>query len=197
MKTPLDEIYWNTRYLENKAPWDIGNISTPLKDYIDQLSDKSISILVPGAGNAYEAEYLFKNEFDSVFICDLASEPLKSFQRRCPDFPSQQLLQQNFFDLKENSYDLIIEQTFFCAIDPELRQAYADKVHRLLKPGGKLVGLLFNDVFQAEGPPFGGTAKEYREYFKGKFLFKTFETASNSIKPRAGRELFINLVKAS
>lgn len=193
--TELDETYWNSRYIENKAGWDLGSISTPLKDYFDQLPDKTISILIPGAGNAYEAEYLFEQGFKNSYLCDLAKVPLKNFQKRCPGFDPNHLLHQNFFDLEENKYDLIVEQTFFCAIDPLLRKDYAEKVFRLLKPGGKLVGVLFNDTFSSAGPPFGGSADEYRAYFKDLFQFKTFETAYNSIKPRAGRELFINLIK--
>lgn len=192
----LNEAYWNSRYLEDKAGWDLGSISTPLKDYFDQLTDKTISILVPGAGNAYEVEYLFERGFKNTFLCDLAEAPLQNFQRRCPGFNPAHLLKQNFFNLEENKYDLIVEQTFFCAIDPTLRKAYAEKAFRLLKPGGKLVGVLFSDIFSSPGPPFGGTAEEYQGYFKDLFKFKTFETAHNSINPRAERELFINLIKA-
>ncbi|MFS4468005.1 hypothetical protein [Maribacter sp. 2210JD10-5] len=48
-----EENYWTKRYHEEETGWDIGYPSTPLKAYIDQLEDKMISILIPGAGNAY------------------------------------------------------------------------------------------------------------------------------------------------
>ena len=54
----LSQSYWNNRYLENDFGWDTGSITTPLKTYIDGLTDKSLKILIPGAGNSYEAEYL-------------------------------------------------------------------------------------------------------------------------------------------
>ena len=47
-----EQSYWTKRYQEESTGWDIGYPSTPLKEYIDQLEDKSISILIPGAGNA-------------------------------------------------------------------------------------------------------------------------------------------------
>ena len=72
---------------------------------------------------------------------------------------------------------------------------YSRKMFELLKPGGKLVGLLFNDALNTDKPPFGGNKEEYEKYFKPYFELKVFDTAYNSIKPRAGRELFINLVK--
>ena len=54
----LDAEYWEERYRAGTTGWDIGSPSTPLKEYIDQLQDPSKKILIPGAGNAYEAEYL-------------------------------------------------------------------------------------------------------------------------------------------
>ena len=190
----FDKEYWSTRYENNDAPWDAGTITTPLKGYFDQLVDKNISILIPGAGNAYEAEYLYSNGFKNVHIIDLSKEPLENFQKRNPGFPKSHLIHGDFFE-HLGQYDLIIEQTFFCALDPSLRGNYARKMYELLKPGGKLVGLLFNDKLNSDKPPFGGNKEEYINYFQKYFEFKTFEPCYNSIKPREGRELFINFRK--
>lgn len=189
----LSQNYWNDRYKENDFGWDTGSITTPLKTYIDQLSDKNIKILIPGAGNSYEAEYLFKSGFKNVHVLDFAEEPLKNIKQRCPDFPESQLIQDDFFNHK-GQYDLVLEQTFFCAIHPDLRMKYAVHMHELLKPGGKLAGLLFNTVFEKEGPPFSGSAEEYKTYFSPYFTFKTYDPSYNSIAPRDGRELFVILI---
>ena len=90
---------------------------------------------------------------------------------------------------------MIIEQTFFCSLPRNQRNEYAKKMHALLNPGGHLVGLLFNYEFNSDEPPYGGTEEEYRNIFNPYFYFKYFSTAYNSIKPRAGREIFLNLVK--
>ena len=58
--------YWEERYQNNEIGWDVGAITTPLKDYIDQITDKSIRILIPGAGNGYEFDYLIKKGFFNV-----------------------------------------------------------------------------------------------------------------------------------
>ena len=102
----------------------------------------------------------------------------------------------NFFDLT-GSYDLIIEQTFFCALNPSMRKQYAAKVHELLKPEGKLVGVLFNTDFAHDGPPFGGSRKEYIQIFSPYFNLDIIEDAHNSIKPRQGNELFIKFTKSA
>ncbi|MBF9254378.1 methyltransferase domain-containing protein [Pontibacter sp. 172403-2] len=192
MNQDLDANYWQQRYQENKTGWDAGAITPPLKNYFDQLPDKSLRILIPGCGNAYEAEYLYALGFSQVYVADVARAPLQHFAARVPAFPKEHLLHQDFFSLT-GTYDLIVEQTFFCALPPQLRAAYAAKCAELLAPGGKLMGLLFDTSFGQEGPPFGGTRAEYRDYFAPYFDFLHFETAYNSIKPRQGKELFILL----
>ena len=72
MTGDLNLKYWNDLYLNKNDHWDIGAVSTPLKEYFGQLKNKKISILIPGAGNAYEAEYLLKKSFKNVYVCDFA-----------------------------------------------------------------------------------------------------------------------------
>lgn len=191
----LTQNYWNNRYLNNDFGWDIGDVSLPLRTYIEQIKDKNCSILIPGAGNSYEAELLFNLGFKNVVVLDFAKEPLLNIKKRLPDFPDEQLMQQDFFE-HQGQYDLIIEQTFFCAINPNLRPKYVQKMYELLKPKGKLVGLLFNAPMNEDKPPFGGNSNEYQLLFQNQFTFKVFETCYNSIKPREGKELFIVLEKA-
>lgn len=186
----LTEHYWNKRYVNDDFGWDLGEVSEPLKVYFEQLTNKDLRILIPGAGNSYEAEFLFNKGFKNVFVLDFAEAPLHNIKNRIPDFPSTQLIQQDFFEHK-GQYDLIIEQTFFCAINPSLREQYANHMKQLLKPNGKLVGLLFNDVLNTDKPPFGGNTEEYIALFSTLFDVKLMETAYNSIKPREGRELFV------
>jgi methyl halide transferase len=212
----LDATYWNERYLSNNFGWDTGSITTPLKTYFEQLSNKELRILIPGAGNAYEAEYLVNSGFKNVFVCDLAPEPLKNLKERCPAFKSENLLLADFFELGNKTliiqsdatkelnqashpqkFDLIIEQTFFCALNPSLRKKYFKKVSELLNSGGRLVGLLFNEPLNKDHPPFGGNKEEYLTYIDSSFKIKTFEPCYNSIKPRENRELFINLVRTA
>ncbi len=189
-KNRFDKHFWESLYEENSTGWNIGYPSTPIKTYIDQLKNKSLKILIPGAGNAYEAEYLHNKGFTNVWLIDLAKKPLKNFKKRVPDFPHTHLIQGDFFE-HNSQYDIIIEQTFFCALDPILRNAYAEKMSQLLKSGGKLIGLLFNFELTSEGPPFGGSKKEYQKLFSNYFKIEVLEAAYNSIKPRSGREFFI------
>ncbi len=187
------EEYWDQRFREGSTGWDIGSPSRPIKEYIDQLKNKGLRILIPGCGNAWEGGHLFENGFRNTYLLDISPTALAGFKKRVPGFPEDHLLQENFFD-HQGQYDLIIEQTFFCALHPSLRTRYAEQMANLLKPGGKLVGLLF-EMEKDDGPPYGGDRKEYIRYFKPYFHIRVLEEAYNSIKPREGAELFVLLVK--
>jgi methyl halide transferase len=190
----LDKTYWEGRYQDGATGWDIGNTSTPLQEYFDQLSNKSTKILIPGCGRAWEGEYLHNAGFENVFLIDLAPSAIEAFLRRVPTFPEDHLILGDFFQLRMN-FDLIVEQTFFCAINPALRRQYVTQTWNLLNENGKLVGLLFDEDFGNDHPPFGGSKKEYLQYFEPWFRVKYFDIAYNSIKPRQNKEIFMNLVK--
>ena len=190
MTMKLTSKYWEERYQQGEDKWDVGEISKPIKEYIDQITDKKIKILIPGAGNGYEFEYLINNGFKNSFVVDYAETPLENIKKRIPDLNEIQVINSDFFEL-EGKFDLIIEQTFFCALNPELREEYVRKMKSILNPKGKIAGLLFQFPLTTEGPPFGGSKEEYIALFQKDFNSITMETAHNSIAPRKNKELFV------
>lgn len=197
MKNVSQAEFWQQRYEQDSIGWDMGEVSPPLKAYIDQLpaSAKDQAILVAGAGNAYEVGYLHEQGFTNVTLVDFAPAPIQAFAERYPDFPAEHLLCADFFDLAPEQYqfDWILEQTFFCAINPERRDEYVQQMALLLKPNGKLVGLLFDKDFGRDEPPFGGTKAEYQQRFDTHFEIEIMEPSYNSHPARQGSELFIQL----
>lgn len=189
----INTNFWDTHYQNNTVHWDIGSVSPPLMRYINQLKNPNAAILIPGCGNSHEAEYLLQKKFTNITLLDIAPTLVQQLQKKFEHNKNITIIEQNFFDHQAN-YDLILEQTFFCAITPNLRNDYAKKMHNLLNKNGKLVGLLFNQIFE-KSPPFGGSKAEYEHYFTPYFTFKTFETCHNSFTKRAGTELFINFIK--
>lgn len=191
----LNEDYWSSRYLNNNTVWDMGKVSPPLKEYFEQLTNKSISILVPGCGNAYEAEYLLEKGFKNITLIDISPVLVNKLKKQFSDFLYKQIniICGDFFTLNQ-TFDLVVEQTFFCAIDPLLRTNYANKMYELLNENGKLIGVFFNRTFDA-GPPYSGSKAEYHLLFKDKFQIKTMDECYNSINPRKGSELFVILQK--
>jgi hypothetical protein len=190
----LDQSFWENRWVEGNTQWDIGQVSPPLKEIIDSLEDKNIRILIPGAGGAHEVIYLWEHGLKNVFVCDWAISAFENLFQKAPDFPKDQCLVCDFFDLNIE-VDLILEQTFFCAIHPSLRPKYAEKTAELLSENGVLTGLFFASNFGFEGPPFGGYKEEYIAYFELYFTIDKIEIANNSILPRQGNELSFKFVR--
>ncbi len=189
--------FWQQRYEQDSINWDMGEVSPPLKAYIDQLpeSAKDQMILVPGAGNAYEVGYLHEQGFTNVILVDFAPAPIEAFAKRYPSFPAEHLICSDFFALSPEKYqfDWVLEQTFFCAINPPRRTEYVQKMAELLKPAGELIGLLFDKDFGRDEPPFGGSLEEYRQHFISHFDIDIMELCYNSHPARQGSELFIKL----
>ncbi|TDD95764.1 methyltransferase domain-containing protein [Flavobacterium cellulosilyticum] len=189
----LNQEFWDHLYKVHDTGWDVGRVSPPLKEYIDTLINKDISILIPGCGNSYEAEYLMQLGFTNVTIIDIAPTLVEHLREKFKENANVKIMEGDFFD-HEGKYDLILEQTFFCALPPIMRIQYALKVHQLLKENGILAGLLFNKIFE-DCPPFGGTQKEYEMLFGENFHILKMELCQNSIPKRANNELFVELLK--
>lgn len=190
----LDAAYWNNRYATGETGWDMRQASPPLKEYIDQLIDKAIRILIPGCGNSYEAAYLLQQGFTNITVIDIAPVLVEKLKINFANNSHIKIIQGDFFE-HNGEYDVILEQTFFCALNPALRSAYAKKMSELLAKKGKLAGLLFSKEFEQQGPPFGGTAEAYKELFENLFHLNTLAPCYNSHAKRAGTELFIKFTK--
>jgi len=185
--------YWDERYQNNETGWDMKQVSPPLKGYIDSLKNKNIRIVIPGCGNAYEAEYLLGNGFKNVTLIDFSKVATERLKEKYKDKPIR-IVNENFFD-HNGKYDLILEQTFFCALEPSLRKKYVKKCYELLNDEGIIAGVFFNKKFAPFEPPFIATDEEYRELFQSKFTFLKFESCLNSIAPRMGYELSFEFKK--
>lgn len=184
----LDANYWQSRYEEDNAPWDLGLISPAILEILESLENKSMQILIPGSGRGHEAVYLRQKGFHNVYLCDWAPGAFDYLLKQHPSYPKELLLIQDFFTLTQK-FDLILEQTFFCALPKILRQDYARKMANLLNVDGLLTGLLFASEFEKPGPPFGGTKTEYISVLELFLEVDYMELATNSIPPRQGNEL--------
>jgi SAM-dependent methyltransferase len=193
MANELSSEYWQKRYVEGQTGWDVGTVSTPLKSYIDQLTDTQIKILIPGCGFGHEGKYLYEKGFRNVYLLDYSEHPISYLRSVLTELDETHFMVEDFFS-HVGTYDLILEQTMFCAIDPSQRAAYVDKVYDLLNTGGKLAGVLFNKQFEG-GPPFGGSAQEYKTLFAMRFSNVSIQPCYNSIEPRSGNEVFIQAIK--
>jgi methyl halide transferase len=196
----MDENYWEQRWQQNQTHWDLQQVSPPLAAYIDYVQPAYAHqpILVPGCGSGYEALYLLDAGFSQITMLDISATAIAKMEGMLNAYYSDwrqrlNLVHGDFFT-HSGSYLLILEQTFFCALDPKLRFTYAQKMHELLAHTGVLAGVLFNRNFEG-GPPFGGNSAEYSQLFTEFFTIEKMELCRNSVAPRSGSELFIQMRK--
>ena len=191
----LDVAFWDERWKTNDTGWDLNTISPPLKSYFDVMTCKNKSILIPGCGNAYEAEYLLQNGFKNITVIDIAPTLVQQLLDKFSEYAGKELtvICGDFFK-HTGQYDFIIEQTFFCALEKNRREEYVTKMNLLLNENGKLTGLLFNKEFE-NSPPFGGSKDEYLKLFSVDFIIEKMEICTNSVQPRLDTELFFEFKK--
>lgn len=190
----LDKNYWEERWENQLTGWDIGYSSPAIEEYILQYPNKEASILIPGCGNAYEVEFLWNLGFTNITILDISTTAVQILRDKYQNKKGVTVICEDFFN-HQGKYDLIIEQTFFCALRPELRPEYVKKMRELLDEGGRIVGVLLNRNFEKDGPPFGGSVLEYQNLFNNDFNVQKMEECYNSIPSRKGSEIFLNLKK--
>lgn len=183
--------FWENRYRSQDTPWASGTATPALVQY---MADKprDTKVLIPGAGTSQEIICLLEMGFSAITLCDISPTALQLAKEQINrSFPKSAVTYHlgDFFSF-HGAFEIILEQTFFCALHPSARVSYADKMYDLLLPGGTLCGVLFNKEFEKEGPPFGGCENEYKSLFSRKFYIKEMSMCYNSIPPRLGSELF-------
>ncbi len=165
-------------------------------------------VLVPGCGRGYDlAAFVRAGAAEAVgleisptardsaheYLQEALEEGLRGKARvELQDFFSEQV----FAPEGLGQFDVVYDYTFFCAIDPQLRDSWARAMGRAVKPGGRLAALIFPvDAERARdvGPPFAVTPADYeerlhREGFRTEALDEVSE--GDSHKGRAGMEKF-------
>jgi sulfatase maturation enzyme AslB (radical SAM superfamily) len=94
-KTSIDSIL---HHYSNNPHCDLEQ----LKKFFDSLPNKNASILIPGCGNAYEAEYLLNQGFSNVTLIDIAPTLVRNLKSKFRGNPSIQVLEGDFFQLNGN-----------------------------------------------------------------------------------------------
>ncbi|MBT6718012.1 MAG: methyltransferase domain-containing protein [Nitrospina sp.] len=188
---------WQRHYDEGDLGWDLGQVAPPFVTLFESNLIVPGKTLVPGCGRGHEVVYLAENGFDvtAVDYSVGAVNHLKAVVEKRQ--LNTRILHMNFFELDpayNEIYDLLIEQTFFCAISPEQRPMYVATVARALKKGGMLAGLFYH-TGQEGGPPFNTTQDDIVKSFSDSFEIRELAQAKNSAEQRKDKEWLAILVK--
>ena len=192
--------FWAGRYKSGETAWDHGEASPGLIDFLKTyvgarraVTVQPGTVLVPGCGRGHDARVLAKAGFEVIGL-DVVPQAVEDARRlaKAEGATAIRFEQGNFFDLPtalRGPYDWLFEHTFFCAIDPALRDRYVETVVTLIKPGGHLLGVFYH-IQPETGPPFGTTREELVERFTPKFSLE-YECVPRSYESRKGKELLM------
>jgi SAM-dependent methyltransferase len=181
---------WQRHYEENDLGWDLGQVAPPFVKLWQEEKLPLGKVLVPGCGRGHEVVFMAENGFDVTAI-DFSSGAVTYLKNALKKRNLEgRILHQDFFSLDESHegvYDLVLEQTFFCAISPKQRRDYVLNVSRILKPGGILVGLFYHTDEQG-GPPYNTTREDIEMHFSKKFEIQELDKTSLSAEQRKDKE---------
>ena len=188
---------WQRHYETNDMGWDLGQVAPP---FVKLWEDKKLppgKVLIPGCGRGHEVVFLASHGFE-VTAVDFSEGAVTHLNKSLKERNlSGRILQQDFFRLDDSHnsyYDLIIEQTFFCAISPWQRKGYVLNSVRLLKPGGMLAGLFYHTEKQG-GPPYNTTREDIKTHFSENFKIHELDKTPLSAEQRKNKEWLAILQK--
>jgi len=174
---------WESAYADGDTPWDKGYAAPPLREYLEGRGAIRGRVLVPGCGTGHDVRLLAGMGAAEVVGLDLAPRALRE-AGRFPRAGGERYEAGDFLDLPEHlrgSFDWVVEHTCLCAINPSGRERYARSVAQALRPGGRLLAVLFRAVpdFDGEGPPFPISGAEIEGLFG-----ETFDTLERFVPER-------------
>jgi len=193
--------FWEEKYFANDIPWDTKATTPALINSINHSESKKIAIL--GCGYSKDSIFLAKLNH-SVYPIDFASKPidyLNNIKKR-EDLDTLFPVQENIFEINSkyfNFFDIVLEYTCFCAIEPQRRSEYIKSVNNILNKKGQFIALFFPTERKEEdldkGPPFYVNLDETLLMFKNNFNIVKIDKNPNSIKPRKGFESLVIMDK--
>lgn len=188
----LDPAHWEECYRKGETPWDHGEPSPGLVDFLESEKYKPGKVLVPGCGVGHDCIALARHGFEVTGI-DVSSLALQ----KANALASQQSLPVHYARSDcllpppewERAFDWVFEHTCFCAIDPADRDRYVESMRFVLREGGHLLGIFFN-IQPETGPPFGATREELNDRF-GRHFELLLEKVPRSFPNRENEELLM------
>ncbi|MBI4659803.1 MAG: methyltransferase domain-containing protein [Verrucomicrobia bacterium] len=185
------ETDWETRYQAKDMPWEKGEPSPGLVDFLAAHPGLSGStVCVPGCGTGHDVRAWARAGF-SAMGCDIAPTAIQLAEERthAEGLVAAFRLGDFLSDEPPERFDWVFEHTLYCAINPNRRGDYANAVLRWLKRGGDYLAVNYL-IPDQDGPPFGTIRQELWERFSPHFELLS-EWVPRSYPNRAGLELML------
>ena len=187
----LNGNYWEGRYQAKDVPWEKGEASPGLVDFLaahPQL--KRGTVCVPGCGTGHDVRAWARAGF-GAFGYDIAPSAIQLANEwtAAAGLKAHFALADFLGDPPPFHFDWVFEHTLFCAIDPRDRDDYVQAVLRWLKPDGSYFAVNYLIPDEA-GPPFGTTREELMKRFSPHFDLVS-QWVPRSYPNRTGLELIL------
>src|SRR5262245_51490165 len=166
----MSQDYWETSYQTGDMPWEKGEPSPGLVDFLDAHPELPRgTVCIPGCGTGHDVRAWARAGFQA-FGFDIAPSAIRLSQERtaAAGLTAEFALADFLHDAPPRLFDWIFEHTLFCAIQPSQRDDYVGAVSRWLKPGGQYLAVNYL-IPDTEGPPFGTTRNEQWRRFSPNF----------------------------
>lgn len=166
----MEETNWEERYRTGDMPWEKGEPSPGLVDFLDQEPNlPGGTVVVPGCGTGHDVRAWARAGYETLG-CDVAPSAIRLSRERTEAAGlNAAFIQADFLNHEPpQAFDWLFEHTLYCAIKPSQRRAYAEAAARWLAPGGYFLAVHYL-IPDKDGPPFGTTREEVLERFADDF----------------------------
>jgi SAM-dependent methyltransferase len=188
---PVRPAHWEGRWVAGDTPWDLGAPPPVLADVIARAGPGRLRVLVPGAGGGQDAVAWARAGHDVVAV-DFATTAVVRARRLAQEAGVElRVIEADVLELPpelRGAFDLVWEHTCFCALPPERRAGWVQATARALRPGGRVVALLWNHR-RPGGPPFDVEPSAARASFSERFDVVSLEPVLRSAPGREGEFL--------
>ena len=163
--------YWESQYKIGETPWDKGQPSPGLVDFLADQSDLPKGrVCIPGCGLGHDARAWAQYGFEATGMDIAPTAVSKASQIPFQGLGSCHFIDQDFLNPPHHPtpFEWVFEHTFYCAINPSMREAYHQSLLKWLAPGGHFLAVHYL-IDEPDGPPFGTTPEEVLTRFNPSF----------------------------
>ncbi len=183
--------FWEQRYQQGATGWDLGEVAPPLAKLLGSpLAPPLGKTAVLGCGRGHDALAFAARGYDVVGFDFAPSAIAAAIAHAERAGVGARFCLRDVFTLTAEfpqAFDVAVEHTCFCAIDPARREEYIAQIAGILRPQGWLVGLFWAHG-RPGGPPFGCTRAELESLLAPYFEVRQMDLAENSVPGRRGEE---------
>ena len=196
MATVNSPEFWESLYGRPRQPWDLGQPTPTLVDFVEATPPPTGRVAVPGCGRGYDVRYLAARGYAAVGF-DFSPRVVTAARALARmEGTSIDVEQRDVFELAREypgAFDGAWEYTCYCAVDPARRAEYVGAIAAILRPGGWLLACFFPVHGAWVPPPYPVDLDEMRRLLEPSFAIeREFEPARSP----AGRQGFERMVYA-